>query len=140
MSVVTDRTPRETVELWLRTIVEGTRADLADLYAPDVVIQMPFASSGFPAETRGNEVLRARMAAVEKLWSFEAVEDVTLHETAVPEVVVAEFKVRGQVIATKESFVLSYINVIRVVDGLISSSRDYGNPLESLTLQEAMNA
>lgn len=85
------RTARETVELMMHTIVHGGRDALADLYAPDVVITNPFAPDGVPVSVTGNEELRTRMKAYEQLWSYDAVEDVTIHETADPEVVVVEF-------------------------------------------------
>ncbi|WP_329586117.1 nuclear transport factor 2 family protein [Kitasatospora sp. NBC_01250] len=132
------RTPRETVELLLRTVVEGSRSDLADLYAPDVVIEMPFVRPGFPSRTEGNGAMRARAEAVEALWTYDSVDGVTLHETADPEVVVVEFRVHGRLTANREPFTLGYINVVRVVDGLIVSSRDYGNPLESEVLAAAL--
>jgi uncharacterized protein len=135
----TDRTPRETVELLLRTMVEGTRDQMADLYAPDVHIVMPFTPAGFPSESRGSATMRARMKSVESLWSFDCVDGVTLHETADPQVVVAEFRVHGHLSATSEEFSLGYVNVLRVVDGLIVSSRDYGNPLESQKLAAALS-
>ena len=138
MSSPTDRTPRETVELLLRTTVEGDRGDLADLYAPDVVVEMPFTRPGFPSQTEGNETLRTRMKAVEGLWTYDHVDGVTLHDTADSEVVIAEFRVHGHVTANREPFTLGYINVVRVVDGLIVSSRDYGNPLESEALISAL--
>ncbi|MGA5822315.1 nuclear transport factor 2 family protein [Kitasatospora sp. NPDC094028] len=139
MSVPT-RTPRATVEEFLRVTAEGPREALADFYAPDAVIRIPFAPEGFPPETTGRETMRARMKATAGLWSFHAVDEVTLHETGDPEVVIAEFRVRGRITATAEPFTLTYINVIRVVDGLIVSSRDYGNPQESLTLRAALPA
>lgn len=90
--------------------------------------------------TTGRETMRARMKATAGLWSFHTVDEVTLHETADPEVAIAEFRVHGRITATGEPFALTYINVIRVVDGLIVSSRDYGNPQESLTLRTALAA
>jgi ketosteroid isomerase-like protein len=137
-SSASTRTARETVEQFLRTTVEGTRDQMADFYAPDVVVEIPFAPPGIPHTTKGGDTIRARMKAVEGLWSFESVDNVTLHETADPEVVIAEFQVHGIVHATATAFTLSYINVTRVVDGLIVSSRDYGNPQESEALRAAL--
>lgn len=126
----TTRTARETVELLLRTTVEGSRDDIADLYAPDVVIELPFTPDGVPSEMKGRENMRARMKAAAGMFGFDEVRDVTLHETADPEVIIAEYRVKGTLTATAEPFTLSYITVTRVVDGLIVASRDYGNPQE----------
>ena len=46
------RTPRETIELLIRITTEGDRSELADLYSPDVVIDMPFTRPGFPGPPR----------------------------------------------------------------------------------------
>lgn len=132
----TVRTARETVELLLRTAVEGTRDDIADLYAPNTVIEFGFAPPGGPATSQGRETLRQRMKATEHLWHFDSVNDITLHSTTDPEVVVAEYKIRGTISATEAPFTLTNICVIRVVDGLIVSSRDYSNPQESEALRE----
>jgi len=134
------RTARETVELLLHTAVSGTRDQMADLYAPDVVVEIPFAPDGVPAITRGQETMRARMNAAASRFTFDSVSDVTLHETADPEVVIAEYRIHGHLAPSGKPFSLTYIMVVRVRDGLIVWSRDYGNPLEMAGLVEEMNA
>lgn len=130
------RSPRETVELMLRTAVSGTRGEMADLYAPDAVVEIPFAPDGIPAVTRGRETMRARMEAAASLFAFDSVTDVTLHETTDPEVIVAEYRINGHLSSSGKQFSLTYVMVTRVRDGLIVSSRDYGNPLETAALRE----
>jgi ketosteroid isomerase-like protein len=51
--------------------------------------------------------------------------NITIHETADPEVIVAEFEYQGTAPATGESFALPGIFVMRIRDGQIVSSRDY---------------
>ena|SRR5438270_217461 len=130
------RTARETVELLLHTTVSGTRDQIADLYAPDVVIEIPFAPDGIPAVTTGRETMRARMNAAASLFAFDSVSDVTLHSTSDPELIVAEYRVHGHLASSGKPFSLTYITVTRVRDGLIVWSRDYGNPLETAALLE----
>lgn len=130
----TTRTPRETIELFLRTAVEGTRDELADLYAPDVVIEMPFAPGGVPVTTKGQDSLRAQMNAAAGRWNFTSVDNVTVHETTDPAVLVVEYRIHGRVAATGKEFALTYIAVMRVEHGLIVSARDYGNPDEAAAL------
>lgn len=134
------RTARETVELLLHTTVSGTRDQMADLYAPDVVIEIPFAPDGIPAVTNGRETMRARMNAAASLFTFDSVSDVTLHETADPEVVIAEYRIHGHLSSSGKPFSLTFVMVTRVRDGLIVWSRDYGNPLETAALAEEMKA
>ncbi len=130
------RSPRETVELMLRAAVSGTRGEIADLYAPDAVIEIPFAPDGIPTVTRGRETMRARMEAAASLFALDSVTDVTLHETTDPEVIVAEYRLNGHLTASGKQFSLTYVMITRVRDGLIVSSRDYGNPLETAALNQ----
>jgi uncharacterized protein len=51
--------------------------------------------------------------------------NIRVHQTADPEVIVAEFEYAGTVIATGEPFTVPAIFVLRVRDGLIVESRDY---------------
>jgi uncharacterized protein len=125
------RTPRETAELLLHTIVHGRRTDIADLYAQDVRIENPWVPDGVPSEAAGRENLRARMVRTEELWSFDSVQDVVLHEAADPQVIVLEYRINASVRASGAKFSLGFVVILRVVDGLIVSSRDYSNPLET---------
>jgi ketosteroid isomerase-like protein len=125
------RTPRETVDLLLHTLVHGRRPDIADLYAPDLTIETPFAPPQAPRLAGGREALRERMARTEHLWSFDSVQDVVVHETADPEVIVLEYRVGGSVTSSGVRFSLGFVAVLRIVDGLIVSTRDYSNPLET---------
>lgn len=52
-------------------------------------------------------------------------EDIVIHETADPEVIVAEFEYRGIVVSTGAPFVVPCVFVLRIRDGLIVESRDY---------------
>jgi ketosteroid isomerase-like protein len=52
-------------------------------------------------------------------------DNIRIHETQDPEVVVAEFDYAGTVIATGEPFRVPCVFVLRVRDGLIVESRDY---------------
>lgn len=134
----TTRTARETVDLMLHTVVHGTRDDLADLYAPDVVITNPFAPDGVPATTVGSEQLRARMKAMGGLIRYDSVDDVTVHETQDPGTVIVEFGVSGTIVASATPFKLAFVNVVRVVDGLIAESRDYSDAVRAAQLFERL--
>jgi ketosteroid isomerase-like protein len=131
----TSRTPRETVEALLNTVTEEDRTKLADFYAPDVVIEMPFQPGA--ARTEGRETIRARMVAGKDTWVFDGVKNLTLHETADPEVIITEYELAGRVTATQKPFTVRFVMVTRVRDGLIVHSRDYNNPL---TMARAMDA
>ena len=134
------RTTRETIELLLRTIIEGTRDDLADLYAEDVLVTNPFAPDGIDAESRGNAVLRSRMKTYAQYLHYTGVENVTIHETLDPQVAIVEFTVVGTLNPGGKPFELPAINVLRVVDGLITESRDHTDGVRATKLFEEIQA
>lgn len=133
------RTTRETVDLLLRTITEGTRDDVADLYADDVVITSPFVPEEYRVSS-GNAALRARMKSFAEYLDYSAVKNVTVHETTDPQVAIAEFTMVGTLVPTGETFELASINVMRVVDGLITESRDHSDGLAAAKLMESIKA
>jgi len=119
-------TPRAVFERLIEGIAARRWHTLADLYAEDAVVDILFAPPQ-PGRLEGRETIRAHFeAAADGPLSLE-VYDVTIHETADPEVVVAEFWYRGHVAGTDRTFEAANVQVIRVRDGLIVSSRDYHN-------------
>ncbi|MFL6111632.1 MAG: nuclear transport factor 2 family protein [Catenulispora sp.] len=134
------RSTRETIELVLRTIIEGSRDDVADLYAEDVLISNPFAPDGVPNESRGNAELRARMKKFAQFLNYSAVKNVNILESTDPQVAVVEFTIVGTLAPTGEAFEIPSINVIRVVDGLITESRDHTDAARTGKLLEKIQA
>jgi ketosteroid isomerase-like protein len=120
---------REVFEGFLQAVSTGDRDRMADFFAPDVVIEMPFAPAEM-ARSEGRENLRARMKAAQDFFTIEGVENVQIHETTDPEVIVAEYGVIARA-GGGDPFTLHYITITRIRDGLIVSSRDYGNPKEA---------
>lgn len=129
------RSARETVERFLAVVADGTPDEMADLYAEDSVIEMPFGPRpGVPIRFEGREGPdghRARFANFLPSVRVTGVDLVELHETGDPEVVIVEYDYRAVAIPTGRSFTNRYIMVVRVRDGLIVFSRDYANPLGS---------
>lgn len=64
--------------------------------------------------------------------------NVTIHETANPEVIVAEFQYEGVVVETGKPFVIPGIFVMRVQDGKIVESRDYLDHLRSAAARDML--
>lgn len=71
------------------------------------------------------------MRAAAGQWEYTEVDQVHLHDTADPEVVIAEYRLHATVLATGRPFTATYVMVVRVRDGLIAASRDYFNVLEN---------
>ncbi|MEU0532265.1 nuclear transport factor 2 family protein [Amycolatopsis tolypomycina] len=114
---------RAVFDRFLAASVENRWDDLADLYAEDVTLEMPFTPPGAPRVTKGREELRRRFHAAAGSRRITKVENVVVHETTDPAVVVAEFDLRQEV--RGEPFVVSYVMVLTVRNGQIAHSRDY---------------
>jgi ketosteroid isomerase-like protein len=127
MAPDTERTDARPSEV-MRRLIDGVTgrdfAPLADLYAEDTVVTHPH---GIPAPTRieGREAVRKHFAAGPDIPLRMRAENVVMHETADPEVIVTEYDYVGEATTTGRSFVSHNIVVTRVRDGLIVESRDY---------------
>jgi len=97
--------------------------DLADLYAEDVTLELPFTLPGMPSVTKGREELRRRFRAAGGSRRITGAANVVVHETADPSVLVAEFDLHQEVRGT--AFVARYVMVLTVRNGQIAHSRDY---------------
>ena len=109
---------------FLDLIGQDRWAELADYYAEDAVVEQPYARPE-PGVIVGREALRERFAGREGLPLRLTPQDVVIHETTDPEVVVAEFDYEVTITTTGERFRTANVIVLRISDGLIRSSRDF---------------
>lgn len=114
---------REVFDRFLAASVENRWDDLADCYAEDVTLEMPFTLPGAPRVTKGREELRRRFHRAAAARRITKADNVIVHETADPAVLVAEFDLHQEMAG--ESFVATYVMVMTVQDGLITHTRDY---------------
>ncbi|MEV6951115.1 nuclear transport factor 2 family protein [Streptomyces sp. NPDC051183] len=121
--------PREVFQKLIEGIGEGRFTELADLYADDAVVETVFEPVG-PRRIEGRAALRERFALVSTSSPVELTPaNVVVRETDDEEVVVAEFDYHVLHRATGRTFEAANIQVLRVRDGLIVSSRDYHDHL-----------
>lgn len=111
--------------------------DLADLYAPDAVHELPFLFPGMPARYRGREEVRAGYRAA---WGAsparpQEICDVVVHESTDPEVLTVEQTVAGTGTTGGRPFRFPGVLVMRVRDGRIVHVRDY---MDGLGVARAM--
>jgi ketosteroid isomerase-like protein len=104
---------------------------LADLYTVDAIHEFPLTAPRRPRRYLGREEIRAGYAAA---WGASGarvneIRNVVVHETADPEVIVSEQEVVATVTADGRPFVLSFLLVMQVRDGLIVHLRDYMDEL-----------
>ena len=110
-------------------LLNGDADGFADLFAPDGVIELPFAGlPGFPARVAGREAIREQarhlLALPLRLESFEVAE---LYQTLDPEVVIVEMRTTATVTTTGESFTATSIQILRI-RGQIVLFRDFPDP------------
>lgn len=118
-------TPREVFTTLIGLISDGKWADVSALYAEDAVAELPFALPA-PERIEGRAELHRRfMSLPDNAALTMRAENVRVHETADPEVIVAEFDYRGRGGAAGRPFHVANIQLLRVRDGLIVATRDF---------------
>jgi len=123
--------PHEVVEHLLRLTAEGPSEAMAEVFAPDAVFEMPFLPPGVPAQEPGREAFRAHLREGAGMQKFDGVDNVRIHDTSDPEVIVAEYRLHGRVLAGGKRFAFDIVAFARVRDGLIGWYRTYANPLDA---------
>ena len=130
-------TPADVLARRRHLTLNGDADGLADLFAPDAVIEAPFAGhSGMPARLEGREAIREHsrqvMASPLRLEDYEVAE---LYQTQNPEVVIVEMRTKGTVTTTGRPFTATSIQILRIREGHIVLFRDFADPrvLEDVT-------
>ncbi|TYB41928.1 nuclear transport factor 2 family protein [Actinomadura chibensis] len=126
-------TPRAVFQRIIDGVTARRPEGLPELYAEDTVVVHPFAEP--PSRLEGREALRRHFAQLETLPIEMEARNVVVHQTADPEVIIAEFEYEGRNTDTGRPFVIPNIFVMRVRDGRIVESRDYAH---HRAFQEAM--
>ena len=124
MSSARAASPREVIERLLAGIAAGATPALAELYAESAVVELPFAQPG-GLRLVGREQLAQHFARAGRAPFRLRPTNVKLHRTTDPEVVVAEYDYQGEMTSTGREFVVANVQIVRVRDGLIVSSRDF---------------
>ena len=119
-------TPRQVFETRTNLIAAGRWTEIADLYAEDTVVETPFALPA-PHRAEGREAVRAHFARSGAGAMEMQSENVRVHETTDPEVIVIECDYRGRFIPTGRTFDVPSVQILQVRDGLILSARDFTN-------------
>ncbi|OKH99175.1 hypothetical protein A6A06_26780 [Streptomyces sp. CB02923] len=111
-----------------RAAVTGRDADaFADLFAPDGVIELPFAGADVPDRIEGREAIRAFARAAMSAMRVDKFETLAVHRTEDPEVVIAEVLTKGA--GRTDAFEGRSVQLFRIRDGGIVLLRDYTGPL-----------
>ncbi|MEJ3745084.1 nuclear transport factor 2 family protein [Actinomycetes bacterium KLBMP 9797] len=121
--MIAPRSPQETFLALVHGVAEGRWDELPELYAEETHVVHPFDPDRSPALRSRDELREHFRPSGPPLRRRPA--NITIHQTADPEVIVAEFEYQGTMPSSGEPFALPAIFVLRVRDGEIVSSRDY---------------
>ncbi|MFF4102782.1 nuclear transport factor 2 family protein [Streptomyces sp. NPDC001903] len=122
-------TPAELYRHGLHLLVEKDIPGWVELWDEDGVLEFPFAPEGWPARLEGRDAVGAYMRHYPDHVDVHDFPDVKIHQTTAPETIVVEMRGVGRLVQTDTPYDTTYIAVVTVKDGLITSYRDYWNPL-----------
>ena len=123
-------TPADVLARRRHLTLSGDADGLADLFAPDAVIEFAFhGPPGTPVRVEGREAIREYsrhlMASPLRLEDLEVVE---LYQAQDPEVVIAEVRAKATVTTTGRSLTTTSIQILRIREGHIVLWRDFADP------------
>ncbi len=123
-------TPADVLARRRQLMLDGDADGLADLFAPDAVIEFSFhGPPGTPVRLAGREVIREYsrqvMASPLRLEDYEVAE---LYQAQDPEVVIVEMRAKATVTTTGRSITTTSIQILRIRDGHIVLFRDFADP------------
>jgi len=105
------------------------------MMSEDFVMEFPYARPGMQPRIEGREAVVAYLMTVAGNVSVDTVDNVVVHETGDPEVVIVEFEAHGRAPKVDEPYDQRYISVIRTRGGRMIHYKDYWNPLQGLKAQ-----
>lgn len=123
--------PRDVILATQRALLDGDIEAVCSYFAPDAVLEFPrSAEAAVPARIQGRESIRQVIAGLRQRLHgdgrrLSGFENLVVHETTNPEVVVVEFEALGEVATGNGDYRMPDIQVWRVRDGQVVSVRDY---------------
>ncbi len=126
------KTPKEIWEIQHKLVLNFDADQHAELFAEDGVWEFPQATQGQKLKLQGRDAIREWVIANAKSpqdtgHRVLGYDEIVIHDTADPDVIVVEYDLHGEVTHTGEKFRRSYVQVLKVRDGRIHSLRDYFN-------------
>jgi uncharacterized protein len=123
-------TPAEVLDQRRHLTLNGDADGLADLFAPDAVIEFSFhGPPGTSVRLEGREAIREYsrnvIASPLRLEEYEVAE---FYQTQDPEVVVVEIRAKATMTTTGQSLTATSLQVLRIREGHIALWRDFADP------------
>ena len=133
---MSESTPGEVFTTAMTAVASGDLDGWLALCTDDVVVEFPFAPPGRPQKVVGKEAVGQYLTAYPGQIEFDEVTHLEVHQTVDPETAVIEMTATGRVKSTGAPYEMSYVVVLKTVDGRMSLYRDYWNPLVALEALE----
>jgi uncharacterized protein len=123
-------TPADVLARRRQLTLNGDADGLADLYAPDAVMEFCFhGPPGTPVRIDGREAIREYsrqvIASPVRIEEYEVTE---LYQTQDPEVVIAEMRAKATMTTTGRSITATSIQILWIRDSHIELFRDFADP------------
>jgi ketosteroid isomerase-like protein len=115
--------------------IDPATKSFVEMMSEDFVMEFPYARPGMPTRVEGRAAVLAHLIKVGEGVSVDSADNLVVHETADPEVVILEFDGHGRSAKTGEPYEQRYISVIRARGGKIIHFKDYWNPIQGLKAQ-----
>jgi uncharacterized protein len=122
-------TPPEVLERRREVLRNQDTDGFVGLFAPDGVIELPFAAPDMPSRLEGRQAIRdfSRRVAASSL-RIDDLEPLAVYQTDDPEIIIVELVTYGTLTGTGRTLAGTSIQVFRIRDGKIVLFRDYFNP------------
>ncbi|MFE2164663.1 nuclear transport factor 2 family protein [Streptomyces sp. NPDC059447] len=121
--------PAELYRHGLTLLVAKDIPGWVDLWDENGVLEFPFAPPGRPERLVGRQAVWEYMRHYPEHIDIHDFPEVTIHRTTEPETIVVEMRAVGRLVETDSPYEMTYIAVVTVKGGLITTYRDYWNPL-----------
>lgn len=126
--IVRQRT-RDAVLAFLEGLEKKDMDQVNGLWAEDAVQEMPYSPEGFPKRVAGRDALIAHYASwPENSGDADFTSRLVFHDTTDPEIVIAEYRGRAEIVPTGRTYEQTYGGLFHVEDGKIRLFREYYDP------------
>jgi ketosteroid isomerase-like protein len=115
--------------------IDPSAVNFIEMMSEDFVMEFPYARPGMKTRIEGRPAVVSYLMTVSQGVSVDTIDNVVVHETSDPEVVIVEFEAHGAALKVGEPYEQRYISVIRARGGRMIHYKDYWNPIQGLKAQ-----
>lgn len=124
-------TAQQTFQNHLDYLSSGRVEDWVNLWDEKGVLEFPFPLPVYPEKVEGKPMIREYMRHFPETLKVEFSKPI-FHRTEDPELVIAEFTAKGEMLTTKRPYNQTYISLVYTKNGKITLYKDFWNPLVAL--------